>query len=73
MIRKSKITQRKRTNKGREHKEAAAEADVIERRIVTIPTKDWKKFEAWANRPAQEIEGLKDLARKAPTWQEKPA
>ena len=27
----------------------AAERDVLERRIVTIPAKDWKKFEAWAN------------------------
>src|SRR5271155_4404217 len=48
----------------------AAEMDVLERRIVTIAAKDWKKFEAWANRPAQEIEGLKDLARNAPTWRE---
>jgi uncharacterized protein (DUF1778 family) len=47
----------------------AAEVDVLERRIVTIAAKDWKKFEAWANRPAEEIEGLKELARKPPTWQ----
>jgi uncharacterized protein (DUF1778 family) len=46
----------------------AAEADVLERRIVTIPSKDWEAFEAWTNRPAEEIEGLKDLAGKAPTW-----
>jgi uncharacterized protein (DUF1778 family) len=48
----------------------AAEADVLERRIIAIAAKDWKKFEAWANRPAEEIEGLKDLVRKAPTWRE---
>ena len=48
----------------------AAEVDVLERQIVTIPARDWKKFEAWANRPPEEIEGLKDLARKTPTWQE---
>jgi uncharacterized protein (DUF1778 family) len=47
----------------------AAEMDVQERRIVTIAARDWKKFEAWADRPAQEIEGLADLARRAPTWQ----
>jgi uncharacterized protein (DUF1778 family) len=47
----------------------AAEADVLERRIVTIPAKDWEAFEAWANRPAEEIQGLKDLVGKAPTWQ----
>lgn len=48
----------------------AAEMDVTERRIVTIPTKDWKKFKAWANRPAEEIDGLKDLTSKASTWRE---
>jgi uncharacterized protein (DUF1778 family) len=46
----------------------AAEAEIVERRIVTIPAKDWEAFEAWANRPAEEIEGLKDLVGKAPTW-----
>src|ERR1700724_1974739 len=46
----------------------AAEVDVLERRIVTIPAKDWERFEAWAARPAREIAGLKDLARKPPTW-----
>lgn len=49
----------------------AAEADILERRIVTIPAKNWEAFEAWANRPPQEIAGLKDLARTAPTWQKK--
>jgi uncharacterized protein (DUF1778 family) len=48
----------------------AAKADVLERRIITIPAKGWKKFEAWAKRPAEEIEGLKKLARKVPTWRE---
>ena len=47
----------------------AAEADILERRIVTIPAKDWEGFEAWANRPPEEIAGLKDLARKTLTWQ----
>jgi len=51
-------------------KRVTAEADLLERRIVTIPAKDWKKFEAWASRPAEEIEGLRDLARKTPRWQE---
>jgi len=46
----------------------AAEAEIVERRIVTIPAKDWEAFEAWANRPAEEIEGLRDLVGKAPTW-----
>ena len=46
----------------------AAEADILERRIVTIAAKDWEAFEAWANRPAEEIEGLEDLVGRAPTW-----
>src|SRR5437660_7108606 len=46
----------------------AAEADVLERRIVTIPAKDWERFEAWAAQPAREVAGLKDLARTSPTW-----
>jgi uncharacterized protein (DUF1778 family) len=46
----------------------AAEVDVLERRVVTIPTKDWERFEAWAKRPAREVEGLKELARRPPTW-----
>jgi uncharacterized protein (DUF1778 family) len=47
----------------------AAEADVLDRRIITIPAKDWEAFEAWANRPAEEIQGLRDLFGKAPTWE----
>src|SRR6266481_2180858 len=46
----------------------AAELDVLERRIVTIPAKDWERFEAWAAKPPREIPGLKDLAAKPPTW-----
>ena len=47
----------------------AAESDMLDRRVVTIPAKDWAAFEAWANRPAEENEALKELARRAPTWQ----
>ena len=47
----------------------AAEVDVLERSIVTIPAKDWEAFEAWVTRPAQAIPGLKALACKTPTWQ----
>jgi uncharacterized protein (DUF1778 family) len=46
----------------------AAETVVLERRIVTIPAKDWQRFEAWANRPAREVPGLKELAERPPTW-----
>lgn len=47
----------------------AAEIDVLERRIFTIPAKDWDSFEAWVSQPAKTIPALKKLARKRPTWQ----
>jgi uncharacterized protein (DUF1778 family) len=47
---------------------AAAEVDMLDRRIITIPAKDWAKFEAWAAKPAREISGLKELAARKPTW-----
>ena len=46
----------------------AAELDILERRIVVIPAKDWERFEAWAARPARDIAALKELAGKPPTW-----
>lgn len=46
----------------------AAESDMLDRRIITIPAKDWEAFEAWSSQPAQEIPALKELAAKAPTW-----
>ncbi len=46
----------------------AAELDILERRIVTIPAKDWKRFEAWAKEPAREISGVKDLALRPLSW-----
>lgn len=47
----------------------AAESDMLDRRIVTIPAKDWDKFEAWASKPAKKIPALQELSQKAPTWQ----
>jgi len=46
----------------------AAEIEVLERRVVTIPAKDWEAFERWANRPAEEIPALRSLLSKPPTW-----
>ena len=46
----------------------AAEIDMLERRIVTIPVKDWEAFEAWADRPPQKIAALEELARTEPKW-----
>lgn len=46
----------------------AAETDLLERRVVTIPAKDWERFEAWAAQPPRAIPALKELARRPPTW-----
>jgi uncharacterized protein (DUF1778 family) len=46
----------------------AAEADVLDRRVITIPAKDWERFEAWAAAPARAIAGLKELSARPPTW-----
>jgi uncharacterized protein (DUF1778 family) len=47
----------------------AAEADVLNRTIVTISAKDWEAFEAWINRPAEVIPALKELAGMTPSWE----
>jgi len=46
----------------------AAELDIMERRIVTIPAQDWERFEAWAVAPGREVAGLKKLASRPPRW-----
>lgn len=47
----------------------AAEAELLERRIVSIPAKDWEAFEAWIERPAEENAALEKLARRRPSWE----
>jgi uncharacterized protein (DUF1778 family) len=49
----------------------AAEAEVLDRRIVSIAAKDWEKFEAWVQSPAVEIPALRRLATTPPVWQVK--
>lgn len=46
----------------------AAEIDMLERPVVTIPAEDWEAFEAWANRPPRKIAAFEELARTDPTW-----
>lgn len=48
----------------------AAEIALLERRVVTIPAKDWAKFEAWASAPAKKIPALRKLATTRPAWQD---
>lgn len=47
----------------------AAEAEILNRSVVTIPAKDWEKFEAWISRPAEAIPALAELARRTPSWE----
>ena len=46
----------------------AAEMEMMERRLITIPAADWEKFEAWMNEPAREIPAMKRLAAHRPVW-----
>ncbi|ESY08246.1 MULTISPECIES: DUF6290 family protein [unclassified Mesorhizobium] len=48
----------------------AAEMEVLDGRIVTIPAADWEKFEAWAKSPAKTRPGLRRLAASRPVWQD---
>jgi len=48
----------------------AAEMEVLEHRIVTIPAEHWKKFEAWVDAPAKEVPALRKLAASRPIWQD---
>lgn len=47
----------------------AAESDLLERRIVTIPAKDWARFENWASAPAKDVPALRKLSKSRPVWQ----
>lgn len=46
----------------------AAEIDLLDRAIVTIPAASWGKFETWAKRPAKNVKGLRDLAKTRFAW-----
>lgn len=47
----------------------AAELDVLDRRVVTIPAGDWARFEAWAESPAEASPALQALAAARPAWE----
>ena len=48
----------------------AAEVDVLDRRLVTIPAEHWEQFEDWVNAPAKTIPNLRKLAASRPAWQD---
>lgn len=43
----------------------AAETELLNRTIVTIPAKDWEAFEAWLGRPGEAIPALTELAKRS--------
>ena len=47
----------------------AAEMEVLDYRVVTIPAEDWEKFEAWVSAPAKDVPTLRELASSRPVWQ----
>lgn len=48
----------------------AAEVDVLDHRLVTIPAADWERFESWVHSPSKEVPALRDLAATLPAWQD---
>jgi uncharacterized protein (DUF1778 family) len=48
----------------------AAEIDVLDRRIVTIPAEHWEQFEHWVHAPARPVPALQRLAATRPAWQD---
>lgn len=48
----------------------AAELELLQHAVVTIPAAQWEKFEAWAAAPARDIPGLRELAETRPAWQD---
>jgi uncharacterized protein (DUF1778 family) len=48
----------------------SAEAEVLNRPIVTIAGKDWEALEAWINRRAETIPALASLAQRRPSWEQ---
>ena len=47
----------------------AAEVDVLNRTIITIPAKDWEQFETWIARPSVTVPALKQLGAITPSWE----
>lgn len=48
----------------------AAEAEMLDRPVVTIPASEWERFEAWVDAPAKDVPALRDLARRKPVWRD---
>ena len=46
----------------------AAEEELLDRRLVTIPADKWEALEAWMQAPAKNISALRKLAKSKPVW-----
>lgn len=46
----------------------AAELELLDQRLVTIPAAAWETFEAWVREPAKSVPGLRDLPATRPAW-----
>ena len=47
----------------------AAEIELLNRSVVVIPAENWENFEAWLNGPPSETAGLREMAKRKPTWE----
>ncbi len=48
----------------------AAELQLLDRRVVTIPNESWAKFEALARGPAKDMPALRRLAENRVAWED---
>lgn len=48
----------------------AAEMELMEQRVVTIPAADWERFEQWVQKPGKPIPALAALAAGKSAWQD---
>lgn len=48
----------------------AAELELMERRVITIPAEDWEKFEAWVRSPPKDLPNLRRLLAQKPVWED---
>ena len=47
----------------------AAELEIMDRRVITIPAEHWEAFEAWVREPPKVLPGLQRLLAVKPTWE----
>lgn len=48
----------------------AAELELMDNRVFTIPAEDWEKFEEWARSPPQDLPKLRELMKRKSVWED---